>query len=104
MCTSFKNTYPARIPSLLSHLVERQFTKEQNQQEFSRALATLEVKGLQENRKATIELYSVKVNVEDYFFGAETEAKEYLENKVKEQELFRRFFVNGKQGAGIHKQ
>ncbi len=75
----------------LSHLLESHFTKEQNQQEFSRALATLEVKENKKNRKATIELYGVKVNVEDYFFDAKTEAKEYFENKVKENELFRRF-------------
>jgi tetratricopeptide (TPR) repeat protein len=75
----------------LSHLLEAQFTYEQNQQEFSRALATLEVKENKKNRKATIELYGVKVDVEDYFLDATTDAKVYFENKLREHELFRKF-------------
>jgi tetratricopeptide (TPR) repeat protein len=75
----------------LLRLIETLFTKEQNQQEFSRALASLEVKENKKNRKATIELYGVKVNVEDYSFDAMTDAREYFQQRVKEHELFQRF-------------
>ena len=75
----------------LSHLLETAFTKEQNQQEFTRALASLEVKENKKEPRATIELYGVKVEVEDYFFDTKTDAKEYFQKKVKEHELFQKF-------------
>jgi len=75
----------------LSHLLEKAYTKEQNQQEFIRALASLEVKENKKEARATIELYGVKVEVEDYSYDSKSNSKEYFQRKLKEHELFKRF-------------
>jgi tetratricopeptide (TPR) repeat protein len=75
----------------LSHLLEEAFTKEQNREEFARALASLQVKENKKETRATIELYGVKVEVEDYSFDTKTNTKEYFQQKLTEHELFKKF-------------
>jgi hypothetical protein len=76
----------------LTRLLEANFTKEQNKQEFTRALSSLSLKENRKEVRATIELYGVKVEVEDYFFDPKSNANEYFQQKVKENELFQKFF------------
>lgn len=76
----------------LSHLLEAIYTKEENREEFTRALASLEVKETKKQTRAFIQLYGVKVEVEDYFYDMETNgSKDYYHGKLKEHELFKRF-------------
>jgi tetratricopeptide (TPR) repeat protein len=75
----------------LSHLLETNFTAEQNRQEFARAMASLEVKENKREPRASIELFGVKIVVEDYFYDRQSHAKEYFHKKVMEHELFKRF-------------
>ena len=75
----------------LLHLLEANFTEEQNRQEFARALASLEVKEKKKDPRAIIELYGVKVPVIDYFYDSKTSPREHFQQKVKEHELFQKF-------------
>jgi tetratricopeptide (TPR) repeat protein len=75
----------------LSHLLEEHFTQEQNQQEFTRALASLQLNEKKKRPSATIELYGVKVEVEDYSYDTKTNAREYFLQKLKEHELFKKY-------------
>lgn len=77
---------------LLTDILEAHYSQEQNQQAFAKALATLEIKETKKSTRAFINLYDVKIEVNDYNYETKNNSsKEYYEHSLREHELFKRF-------------
>lgn len=78
----------------LASILEEHFTREQNKAEFSRALASLELKE-KGGTYVNISLYGVKINVEDYRFEMENlniySGIELYRKMVEANVLFKKF-------------
>jgi len=76
-------------------VLEKNFTKADLREEFTRSLATLTVKKTKKEMNATVMLYGVKVEVEDYMYEEDKDGtlspQEHYQNVVKENRLFKKF-------------
>ena len=76
-------------------VLEKNFTKLDLREEFRRSLSTLTVKKTKKEVNATVTLYGVKVEVEDYMYeedkGKTLSLQEHYQNVVKENKLFKKF-------------
>ena len=77
----------------LAGILERNYMRDAIQQEFKRALASLEVKETKKNTSVTILLYGVTIDVQDFFVdpAADGSGKEHYQKIVEENALFKKF-------------